>query len=309
MSSDGAENGVEPELNSSVAGFDVSYRGINPTIRETLIAIIHGTVYIPAKLFKYGGMILRLRNPFDILRFLNRLRPVEVNLRNGSKVTASTLADMLWILDKPEEGRRVSLSLPGDKKKLSLDLFGVGYDYGFSGDRWTRVKPMGKVIIDVGASVGDSAFYFLSRGAKEIYAIEPSLILYRHLESNIRNNGLTDIYAINCQLAGSNASIDGGLTQQGRINAKSCSLSDFAKVSNSNGLVLKMSCEGCEHVAISTIPNDELTKFEQIFIEFFYCYRDIKRRLALLYDVRVYGLTYDFTRRRIRGFLYATRKS
>jgi len=45
-------------------------------------------------------------------------------------------------------------------------------------------------VIDVGAYVGDTAIYFLLRGAKHVYAVEPNPTAIRIAMENVRRLGL-----------------------------------------------------------------------------------------------------------------------
>jgi len=59
----------------------------------------------------------------------------------------------------------------------------------------------GKVVIDVGAFVGDTAIYFALKGAKGIIAIEPLLANYEELLDNVNLNGMRNkINVINAVL-------------------------------------------------------------------------------------------------------------
>jgi FkbM family methyltransferase len=49
-----------------------------------------------------------------------------------------------------------------------------------------------KIVIDVGAGIGDSSIYFASRGAKRVIAIEPNRHSYELAKKNIEVNGFHD---------------------------------------------------------------------------------------------------------------------
>jgi FkbM family methyltransferase len=50
-----------------------------------------------------------------------------------------------------------------------------------------------RVVVDVGAFVGDSAIYFTLKGARKVIAIEPHPGAYKEMLDNIRLNNLENI--------------------------------------------------------------------------------------------------------------------
>ena len=57
---------------------------------------------------------------------------------------------------------------------------------------YDSVDYRGRVVVDVGAYVGDSSIYFALRGAKKVYAIEPDRDAYSELLVNIELNNVGD---------------------------------------------------------------------------------------------------------------------
>jgi len=49
-----------------------------------------------------------------------------------------------------------------------------------------------KIVIDIGAYIGDTALYFIHRGARKVYVFEPVEKFYRYLLRNIARNNLED---------------------------------------------------------------------------------------------------------------------
>jgi FkbM family methyltransferase len=142
----------------------------------------------------------------------------------------------------------------------------------------TDVK--GKVVVDVGAYVGDSAIYFALKGARKVIAIEPHPVAYAEMIENIRLNDLENVIVpVNAGLA----SKPGRLYIEGvdirstvtTYYAPSCNglipiitLSDvLSKYNIRDRSVLKMNCQGCEY---DVILNDyeHVKVFEEIIIEY-----------------------------------------
>jgi hypothetical protein len=63
------------------------------------------------------------------------------------------------------------------------------FDYG----HWDRLNVEDKVVVDVGAFIGDSSIYFALRGASRVIAVEPHPEAYKVMVENIRLNGLEDV--------------------------------------------------------------------------------------------------------------------
>ncbi|MCC6017275.1 MAG: FkbM family methyltransferase, partial [Desulfurococcaceae archaeon] len=66
-------------------------------------------------------------------------------------------------------------------------ILGV-FDYG----HWDELNVEDKVVVDVGAFIGDSSIYFALRGARRVIAVEPHPEAYKVMVENIRLNGLED---------------------------------------------------------------------------------------------------------------------
>jgi FkbM family methyltransferase len=72
----------------------------------------------------------------------------------------------------------------------------------FEFGEYSFVDVKDRIVIDIGAYVGDSSIYFALKGAKKVIAIEPRPKAFEELVSNIRLNGLeTIIVPINAAVA------------------------------------------------------------------------------------------------------------
>ena len=66
----------------------------------------------------------------------------------------------------------------------------------------------GRDVIDVGASVGDSALYFVLNGARKVIAVEPLPNVARCAEEHLKLNGVTDeVKVINAALGSGPVSV------------------------------------------------------------------------------------------------------
>ena len=59
-----------------------------------------------------------------------------------------------------------------------------------------------RIVVDIGANVGDSSIYFALKGAKKVIAIEPHPKAFEELVSNTKLNGLeTIVIPVNAAVA------------------------------------------------------------------------------------------------------------
>ncbi|MGC8615399.1 MAG: FkbM family methyltransferase, partial [Thermoprotei archaeon] len=123
---------------------------------------------------------------------------------------------------------------------------------------WLDVK--GKRVLDVGASIGDSALAFALRGAKEVVAFEPYPFPYGLAVKNVEANGLKNVKVVNAGVGGKDRSImvTTGETTTGDDLKPSQEGVEVPVYSLDHVLeeygpfdVMKMDCEGCEYEALA----------------------------------------------------------
>ena len=155
--------------------------------------------------------------------------------------------------------------------------------------QWLNVKD--KVVIDIGANIGDTAIYFALKGARHVYAFEPYPYSYNLAKKNINLNKLNNkISSFNQGIGAKRTTINikpsfknyGGSDLKNFEGGKSVeiiTLKDIVKRFNIKHAILKIDCEGCEYGAILNAPNEILRKFDQIMIEYHYGYLNLKAKL------------------------------
>jgi predicted RNA methylase len=104
----------------------------------------------------------------------------------------------------------------------------------------------GKVVIDVGAAIGDTALFFKKCGAKAIYGYEPNEIRARCAEKNIEMNGMADSVVV----YNKNATVEELHKLMGTIN---------------DPIFLKVDCEGCEY---DIIPKLDMSNVTDVVMEY-----------------------------------------
>jgi hypothetical protein len=175
------------------------------------------------------------------------------------------------------------------------------FDYG----EYSALNVNGRVVVDVGAFIGDSSIYFALRGSKRVIAIEPDSRAYREMLENIKLNRLEDvIYPVNASLVSDHLS---KLFDKADSTASVITLSEIInKYCVECDVVLKMDCEGCEH---DIIVNDyeSVKLFSELIFEY---HVDKNRPLSRL--LRTLAKNYKceiILERKYFGIIYCTKKS
>jgi FkbM family methyltransferase len=144
-----------------------------------------------------------------------------------------------------------------------------------------------KIVIDIGANIGDSTIYFATKGAKKVIAFEPFPATYRQAKENIGLNGLDKrIELLNMGVGGKSetiflpdtfigtSSMDSigksalsGDTHEG-VPIRIITLDEIIKMYPNDETVLKMDCEGCEYASLLDATDETLKHFSEIILEY-----------------------------------------
>ena len=203
---------------------------------------------ITCKFHAYGGLINVKCDKDSII--INGLR-LKLELTNNLNLGAAVFKNYHWPI---------------------IEVF-FSQDYGI-------VDAKDRVVVDVGAFVGDSSIYFVLRGARRVYAIEPHPGAYAEMLENIKLNNMEDkIIPINAALG----------SKPGKIKIPNISLDATARIRHKAGVigyfevpqvtlrqlimsysiepdVLKMDCEGCEYDIILN-DYDDVRLFRELVFE------------------------------------------
>lgn len=146
-----------------------------------------------------------------------------------------------------------------------------------------------EIVIDIGASIGDSAIYFAIKGAKKVIGLEPYPYTYNLAVKNINISKFEkEIDVINAGYGEDkklmidtdflpNVCSDIKESENG-TEIKSYSLETIMKKYGIDSGVLKMDREGCEYNLLNE-RNEVLNKFSQIQIEYHYGYEKLIQKL------------------------------
>jgi len=205
---------------------------------------------------------------------------IKLELRNGLQLDCSSLcAHNLSGIAALADVKRVSedsveFAFSNAPAVIYGWLYGdpVFYDYD-----WLDVEE--KRVLDVGASIGDTAVYFALRGAREVVAFEPYPFPYQFALRNVEANGLRNVRVINAGIAGSDGAVRvtrgemGGaddLKPSDEPNAILVPIYSLDRVLEEYGPfdVMKMDCEGCEYDAV--LNSRKIGELRQIQMEYHY---------------------------------------
>jgi FkbM family methyltransferase len=140
-----------------------------------------------------------------------------------------------------------------------------------------------KVVIDVGAFVGDSAIYFALKGAKRVIAVEPHPGAFAEMLENIKLNKMENIIIpVNAGLASKSGkvclekSFDNSDTLVMYHRLRDC-INAISAVTlgelisrfgvDPDNAVLKMDCEGCEYDVILN-AYEHIRMFKELVFEY-----------------------------------------
>ena len=250
-----------------------------------------------------------------------RKQNIELKLRNGETITVSRFLypriiyyyHLGYIIDINKD--KIKLKLNGKEYFISTDILSYiningiiifiksGWDY--KGNYWEKnglkfryiyssvydtfieeeykfLNVKDKNVLDIGAFVGDSAIYFILKGAKKVYAIEPHPDAYNEMLENIKLNNIENkIIPINIGINYEKdyifIPVTALSTQDTLFKPKGNStkvpagkLNYIIDKYNIDAQILKMDCEGCEYDIILK-DYDTIKEFDEIGFEYHTC--------------------------------------
>ena len=176
-----------------------------------------------------------------------------------------------------------------DDKQLR-NIFGTIQE-NFITDQFAYLKVKNKDVVDIGANIADTAVYFVSKGAKHVYAFEPYPYSYNLAKKNIKLNKLENqITLLNEGCGGKNKKIkissvfknSAGSSSKNFKKGKTINITSLDQITKNlklNNAILKIDCEGCEYGVILNAEKQSLRKFNQIAIEYHQGYLNLIKKL------------------------------
>jgi FkbM family methyltransferase len=172
------------------------------------------------------------------------------------------------------------LKFYGGKKIEDTALIFIKEDYKF-------LPVKGKVVVDIGAGIGDSSIYFVSHGAKKVLGLEPDTTRFEFAKKNIKANNFSDkIEIIHSGGMGMNSENSGvkqyqfkGLVDTINKPAEFMTLEQIINKLEQAPDILKLSCIGCEYDLLLNTPEEIIRKFSHIQVQYVLGYRNIRDKL------------------------------
>lgn len=159
---------------------------------------------------------------------------------------------------------------------------------------WDWLPVNGKVVVDIGGYIGDTAIYFISKGADSVVVYEAFPYSYDKLKNNVIQNNLSGKIQIHNAIIGSDSEYlvlspefeNDNESQVARshgsgIKVPAISLESIAEEIGSRDAVLKMNCEGCEYKAILNSAIGTLRVFSHIQMHYHGKLEPLVERLKL----------------------------
>ena len=284
---------------------------------------------------RYRNAFSRYRNAYKnymwvIYRILRNKYPIDVVLKNGE---IRTLKNVIEVHDTSDglykfyhlENKRVIISMNGKEIHFfgginNGDLRGV-----FLRDDYKFLPVDNKIVLDIGANIGDTAIYFAVNNASKVIALEPYQNNFEIAKKNISLNKLEqkiEIILAGCSsksgfinLEPDKGSLNVGLHEvKTGIKTPLLSLQNLVEKYEIKSGILKMDCEGCEYDSILETANEILQKFSHIQIEYHYGYKNLKEKLESAgFSVKItkpnlYMSPEALPSKMFFGFLYATNR-
>jgi FkbM family methyltransferase len=248
-------------------------------LRRTTFGALAITTYYASKCWP--------KLPEDLVKAGRLLKPQEAPVW---LVTALSLASYACKLQA--SGNRASIDVSPERVGLEVNGFSLAFNPScvsintlieiFVGGEYEVPEVLsglkGREVVDVGASVGDTALYFLLNGARKVIAVEPLPKVAKCAEENVRLSSATDkVKVINAALSSGPTSVpcdydlssSGGfstLKGSGPCKVPGVTLSDLLDMID-DPYLLKVDCEGCEAQVILGPEREKLRAFEHIIFE------------------------------------------
>ena len=286
------------------------FKNRNVSIGHDIASYIYYLKRLIIKILNYCRVYC---NYLSVLMHLLRRKkfPIQAILRNGQHLTLYTNQELNFIAQLQGHGgieydiandivcmQSLPYNMTADNKIMKVKLYGAINNGDiipiFLNNAYYNLPVKGKIVIDIGANIGDSPIYFALCGAAKVIALEPFPKNYELARKNIESNNLSD--KVDLLLAGCAAS-QGYITIDPNYKSNIMSslvdfkhgtkvplltLYDILKKYNlllSNETILKMDCEGCEYEAILSASADTLRRFSYIQVEYHYGYKNLKEKL------------------------------
>ena len=260
------------------------------------------------RLRSFYFLVKTTRNWLQVLlvRYAGKVQ-CEAHFRNGHQMKVSLENWQRFILHTHLFSLLPSATLKEDsitfkymERNLEFNFGKYGFDTVFEvfafdpyRDFLRFANPKGKKVIDVGAAFGDTAIYFLLKGASHVVAVEAFPGYYALAKQNIEINGFQKECEVLLSAAGAHSGgdmvIDVNLEDMFGANMKHAGVGQSVSIVTLKELIdkyqvvdgfLKLDTEGFEYEIILNTPREVLRSFSDMLIEYHYGYEKLESYLS-----------------------------
>jgi len=216
------------------------------------------------------------------LGYLNDINKNEISFKIDNKIyslpinvlSSNNIGGIIFLIKSNWQYKNDYWEKNGIKFKHAYGSISDVFDF----EEYKFLNVQNKSVLDIGAFIGDSSIYFILKGAKKVYAIEPHPDAYNEILENIKlNNMKNKVIPINMGISyekdyitisttTANTQVTLLKTKGNGIKVPAGKLSEIIEKYNIDAQVLKMDCEGCEYDIIlkdyDTIKEFDETGFE-----------------------------------------------
>lgn len=247
------------------------------------------------------------RNWWDVVFLVIRLKKsILVRFRNGAEVeNVSSYGQYAILREKRKKSDSIELDIHEFEfrgRRISMKGMSEHENEVFDQEIYRNLKCEGRVVIDIGANIGDSAIYFAAKSAKSVVAYEPYPVIYKTASENIRMNNMDNISLVNAAIGpvkgelrldpgyGNSAGSQIKEVKEGVVVPVFTLAGIIAEHGVSDG-ILKVDCEGYEYSIFLEADDASLRTFREMQIEYHYGYLNLKKRLEKAgFRVRTLGM-------------------
>lgn len=266
------------------------------------------------------------KNYFQVIYNLKRNNfPINCILKNGSMIQINKRYQCNNYVSATNFGLSYDLdsdyiyNFPESPMRLFVGE-GCGETSALLENHYKNLSVKNKIVIDIGANIGDTAIFFILLGAKKVIGLEPFGKNYDAAKKNIEINNLSDkieiLHAACSDKTGfltikddSKSNVRSTIVvEKNGLKVPTFDLTTLVNNYQIDSAVLKLDCEGCEYESILNCPPETLQKFSEIILEYHHGYQNIKEKLEKNgFKVNYTKPSYTLDKKNFIGILFATR--
>ena len=263
-----------------------------------------------------------------IFKVKQKKYPIKCKLRKGGSLIINkhfeiinfVMANHYGISFDKETDQFSGLSTNSSDEIILYGGEGAGDAEIFLENHYNFLPVTDKVVVDIGANIGDSAIYFVLHGAKKVVGLELHPRIFEIAKKNVQTNHCSNkiqILLAGCSFESGFLKIDPKnelgirtrlVPSKNGYNVQLMTLEQIMDMNDMDPAVLKIDCEGCEYDVILTSSKNILRKFSHLIIEYHYGYKNLKDKLEKCgFKVSITEPRYTLDTKMYLGYLYAIR--